>query len=63
MFGFIKKLFGTKYDRDEKHYMPFVNQINEEFSKLQGLDNLTTYTKTIKIPPDTVLSNSRALSH
>jgi len=43
MFKFIKKTikkaFGTKYDRDEKHYMPFVNQVNAEFEQLSDYSN------------------------
>jgi len=43
MFKFIKntikKAFGTKYDRDEKHYMPFVNQVNAEFEQLADYSN------------------------
>ena len=48
MFGFIKKLFGTKYDRDEAHYMPFVDQTNEEFAKLQNLSHDQLRNKTLE---------------
>lgn len=48
MFGFIKKLFGTKYDRDEAHYMPFVDQTNEEFAKLQNLSHDQLRNKTVE---------------
>ncbi len=48
MFGFIKKLFGTKYDRDEAHYMPFVDQTNEEFAKLQNLSHDELRNKTLE---------------
>jgi preprotein translocase subunit SecA len=48
MFNFIKKLFGTKYDRDEAHYMPFVEQTNEEFAKLQNLSNDELRNKTFE---------------
>jgi len=48
MFGFIKKLFGTKYDRDEAHYMPYVDQTNEEFAKLQSLSHDELRNKTIE---------------
>jgi len=39
MFKAIKRLFGTKYDRDVAEYMPIVDQINDEFEKLQSLSN------------------------
>jgi len=48
MFGFIKKLFGTKYDRDEAHYMPFVDQTNAEFDKLQNLSHDELRNKTLE---------------
>jgi len=48
MFGFIKKLFGTKYDRDEAHYMPFVDQTNAEFAKLQNLSHDELRNKTLE---------------
>ncbi len=48
MFKFIKKLFGTKYDRDEAHYMPFVDQTNEEFAKLQNLSHDQLRNKTLE---------------
>ena len=48
MLKFIKKLFGTKYDRDEAHYMPFVDQTNEEFAKMQGLSHDELRQKTFE---------------
>ena len=48
MFKFIKKLFGTKYDRDEAHYMPYVDQTNEEFAKLQSLSHDELRNKTLE---------------
>jgi len=43
MFDFIsnsvKKIFGTKYDRDVKAYSPVVEEINEIYEELQGLSN------------------------
>ncbi|MEL6717918.1 MAG: preprotein translocase subunit SecA, partial [Bacteroidota bacterium] len=39
MFKAIKKLFGTKYDRDVAEYTPIVDQINDEFERLQSLSN------------------------
>ena len=48
MLGFIKKIFGTKYDRDKAHYMPFVNETNEHFEKLQHISNDNLRNKTIE---------------
>ena len=48
MFKFIKKLFGTKYDRDEKHYMPFVNQTNAEFEQLRSYSNDQLRNRTLE---------------
>ena len=52
MFNFIKKsfkkVFGTKYDRDEKHYMPFVHQTNEEFEKLRDYSNDQLRNRTLE---------------
>ena len=39
MFGVIKKIFGTKSDRDRKKFEPIVAQINEEYEKLRNLSN------------------------
>jgi len=39
MFKFIKKLLGTKYDRDVKQYSPIVSQINSNFESYQSLSN------------------------
>ncbi|MEL6986969.1 MAG: preprotein translocase subunit SecA, partial [Bacteroidota bacterium] len=39
MFNFVKKLFGTKYDRDVKKYMPIVDEINDIYKGLQKLSN------------------------
>lgn len=35
----LKKLFGTKYDRDVAVYTPIVDQINDIFAKLKGLSH------------------------
>lgn len=35
----LKKLFGTKYDRDVAVYTPIVEQINDIFAKLKGLSH------------------------
>ena len=52
MFDFIskslKKVFGTKYDRDNAVYSPVVELINEEFVKLEGLSNDALRNKTVE---------------
>ena len=51
MFDFIsnsvKKLFGTKYDRDVKTYMPVVVEINEHFEAFRALSNDELRNKTL----------------
>ncbi len=39
MFGFIKKILGTKQDRDLKQYQQVVFEINEHFERFQSLSN------------------------
>ena len=39
MFDFVKKIFGTKYDRDVKTYMPLVEKTNEFFQQYKSLSN------------------------
>jgi preprotein translocase subunit SecA len=46
MFGFLKKLFGDKRDRDIKEILPIVDDINREFSKLSALSNDELRNKT-----------------
>ncbi|MFM9946479.1 MAG: preprotein translocase subunit SecA, partial [Saprospiraceae bacterium] len=52
MFGNIgqslKKLFGTKYDRDVQTYMPNVQLINEIYEELQGVSNDELRQKTVE---------------
>jgi preprotein translocase subunit SecA len=48
MLGFVKKLFGTKYERDVNAYLPVVDQVNEEFEKLAGLSNDELRNKTLE---------------
>ena len=48
MLGIIKKMFGTKYDRDKARYMPYVEQTNEEFVKLSDLSNDELRNKTLE---------------
>lgn len=35
----LNKLFGNKYDRDVAQYMPIVDEINEEFERLQSVSD------------------------
>lgn len=50
MFDFIskslKKVFGTKYDRDVQIYLPLVDVINDHFNAYQGLSNDELRQKT-----------------
>ena len=42
----IKKVFGTKQERDVNMYMPIVEEINEVFEGLSGLSNDELRNKT-----------------
>ena len=44
----LKKVFGTKYDRDVNSYMPIVEEINEIFEELKDLSNDELRNKTIE---------------
>jgi len=46
MFNFIKKVFGTKYDRDVKEYSPVVEEINDFFDSYSSIstDELRNHT-------------------
>jgi preprotein translocase subunit SecA len=48
MLGFLKQIFGTKYDRDIKKIMPLVEQTNVEWKKLQGLSHDELRNKTFE---------------
>ena len=48
MFGFIKKLFGNKYERDIKTVMPQVDSIKEEYALLESVSNDELRNKTIE---------------
>ncbi len=43
----IKKIFGTKYDRDVKKYQPYVEQINEYYEQYQSLSADALRQKTV----------------
>ena len=46
----LKKIFGTKSDRDIKVVMPYVEKTNEEYAKLQEVsdDELRAKTELVK---------------
>lgn len=48
MFKFLKKVFGTKYDRDVKQYEPIVGEINEYFESYGNLSNDDLRNKTLE---------------
>ncbi|MBK8193061.1 MAG: preprotein translocase subunit SecA [Lewinellaceae bacterium] len=47
MFGFIKKIIGTKQDRDMKQYQSTVAEINNYFEAYQALSNDELRAKTL----------------
>jgi len=46
MKNILTKIFGTKHDREAKKLQPFVDQINEEFRKLENLSEEALLAKT-----------------
>lgn len=48
MFKFIKKVFGTKYDRDVKAYQPIIDEINENYEQYKSLSNDELRNKTLE---------------
>ena len=46
MLGFIKKLFGNKYERDINTIMPLVDKIKEEYELLSALSHDELRNKT-----------------
>lgn len=48
MFNFLKKIFGTKYDKDVKEYSPIVDEINGHFEQYQSLSNDELRNKTLE---------------
>ncbi len=47
MFGFIKKIIGTKQDRDMKQYQSAVAEVNQFFAEYQHLSNDDLRLKTL----------------
>ena len=43
MFGFIKKILGSKSDKDLKDLYPLVDDINVEFDKLKNISSSKFY--------------------
>ena len=48
MLGIVKKIFGTKYDRDVKSYAPLVDQTNDFFEEYESLTNDQLRGKTVE---------------
>jgi preprotein translocase subunit SecA len=48
MFKFFKNIFGDKYDRDVKKYLPVVEQINQNFSSYASLTHDQLRAKTLE---------------
>ena len=48
MFNFLKKVFGTKYDKDVKEYDPVVAEINQYFDQYKSLSHDALRNKTLE---------------
>ena len=48
MFGFIKKILGSKSDKDLKDLYPLVDDINIEFDKLKNISDDELRNKTFE---------------
>ena len=48
MFGFLRKLFGNKHERDITEIRPIVDQVNEEYKKLSSLSHDQLRNKTLE---------------
>ncbi len=48
IFGALKKVFGTKHERDVNKYMPIVEEINEITKSLEKLSNDNLRNKTLE---------------
>ena len=44
----VKKVFGTKQEKDKAKYMPFVHEVNEHFEQLAALSNDELRNKTLE---------------
>lgn len=48
MFGFLKKIIGTKQDRDLKQYQALVFEVNKNFEQYQSISNDELRSKTLE---------------
>ncbi|MBN8679994.1 MAG: preprotein translocase subunit SecA [Chitinophagales bacterium] len=48
MFGFLKKIIGTKQDRDLKQYQALVIEVNKYFEQYQSISNDELRSKTLE---------------
>ena len=48
MFNFLKKVFGSKHDRDVQEYLPLVEKTNQFFEQYKALSNDELRSKTIE---------------
>jgi preprotein translocase subunit SecA len=48
MFGFLKKIIGTKQDRDLKQYQALVLEVNKNFEAFQSISNDALRSKTLE---------------
>jgi preprotein translocase subunit SecA len=48
MFGFLKKIIGTKQDRDLKQYQALVFEVNKHFDSYQSISNDALRSKTLE---------------
>ena len=48
MLGFLKKVFGTKYDKDVKSINPYVDKTNEWFAQYDSLSDDQLRNKTLE---------------
>ena len=48
MFGFLKKIIGTKQDRDLKQYQALVIEVNQHFESFQSISNDALRAKTFE---------------
>lgn len=48
MLSFFKSIFGNKYDRDVKKYLPIVDRINANFESYKNLSNDQLRSKTLE---------------
>ena len=46
MFGFLKKILGSKSDKDLKEIYPLVDKINSEYGKLNTISDEDLRSKT-----------------